>query len=363
MGYYQTITKYITTGRATALVTELDNNSKQSASGKMVITGEGDIICDDLDLDLDMTDQVKILVLSAMKRAHSQIIGISSEQGKNRQIFIHVFSPSPRLIILGGGHVGAALCRMASQLDYEIILLDDRPSFTNQISHPHAHRLICEPFERALAQIEPSSSDYIVIVTRGHKHDHICLKKALEREAVYIGMIGSRLRVSAQLKDLAESGYSEEQLSRVYSPIGLSIGAVTEAEIALSILAEITRVRRSSSSSDEAIQYEVLQTLVQLEESSERAVLATIINTKGSTPRKTGTQMIIYPDGSLKGTIGGGCAEAEVRREALHCFDHGQTGQVRLKLTADAAADEGMACGGLVDIYLELLPFISPEIL
>ncbi|MCJ7806492.1 MAG: XdhC family protein, partial [Clostridia bacterium] len=247
-------------------------------------------------------------------------------------------------------------------LDYEIILLDDRPSFANQISHPHAHRLICEPFERALAQIEPSSSDYIVIVTRGHKHDRICLEKALGREAVYIGMIGSRRRVNAQLKDLTESGYSEEQLSRVYSPIGLSIGAVTEAEIALSILAEITRVRRSSSS-DEAIQYEVLQTLVQLEESSEQAVLATIINTKGSTPRKTGTQMIIYPDGSLKGTIGGGCAEAEVRREALHCFDHGQTGQVRLKLTADAAADEGMACGGLVDIYLELLPFISPEIL
>ena len=283
MGYYQTITKLITTGRATALVTELDNNSKQSASGKMVISGEGDIICDDL--DLDMTGQVKILVLSAIKSGHSQTIGISSEKGKDRQIFIHVFSPSPRLIILGGGHVGAALCQMASQLDYEIILLDDRPSFANQISHPHAHRLICEPFERALAQIEPSSSDYIVIVTRGHKHDRICLKKALEREAVYIGMIGSRRRVSAQLKDLTESGYSEEQLSRVYSPIGLSIGAVTEAEIALSILAEITRVRRSSSS-DEAIQYEVLQTLVQLEERSEQAVLATIINTKGSLPGK-----------------------------------------------------------------------------
>ena len=113
---------------------------------------------------------------------------------------------------------------------------------------------------------------------------------------------------------------------------------------------------------DEAVQVEVLHELCRLEQNGEKAVLATIIATQGSTPRKTGSQMIVYPDGALKGTVGGGCSEAEVRREALLCLDREQTGRVRLKLTADAAAGEGMACGGIMDIYLDLLPHISPEI-
>lgn len=359
MKIYQKIYEYLSAGKAAALVTLLDRNSRQSGSGKVLIGNNSDILSGKIDRSI--LSQVQNLASDHIARGQSAIAEVLAAHGKTEHLFINVYMPSPRLIILGGGHVGAALCRIAGQLDYEIVLVDDRPAFADQTIHPQAHRLICEKFDRALDQLEPSPSDFIVIVTRGHQHDRLCLEKALNRKAAYIGMIGSRRRVSKQLREFAESGYPDEQLSRVHAPIGLPIGAVTEAEIAISILAEITRVRRNNSS-DEAVQVEVLHDLCRLEQNGEKAVLATIIATQGSTPRKTGSQMIVYPDGALKGTVGGGCSEAEVRREALLCLDREQTGRVRLKLTADAAAGEGMACGGIMDIYLELLPHISPEI-
>ncbi len=360
MGIYHQIKALLAAGKVTGLITVFDNKSNQPTVGKMIITSDGDLAYNELDETI--TNQVKAQALTCLTKGQSAIAVVDSAQDKAAaQAFIHVFNPPPRLIIMGGGHVGAALCRIAAHLDYEIILIDDRPSFASQASHPQAHRLICEQFDRALDQLTPSPSDFIVIVTRGHQHDRLCLEKALKRETAYIGMIGSRRRVSAQLKDLAKSGYSEEQLSRIHSPIGLAIGAVTEAEIAISILAEIIQVRRGISR-DETVQNEIIDALSLLEDNNERAVLATIINTQGSTPRKPGSQMIIFPDGSLKGTVGGGCSEAEVRRAALLCLDHEPAGRLRLNLTADAAADEGMACGGTMDIYLELLPLISPEI-
>ncbi len=359
MDVYKRISELLSSGKETALVTVISSDNNPSLSGKKVILSEGKVVYSGL--NREFTERVYARAEPFLRKGQSAIAGFSPDQEEPGQLFIQLFNPSPRLIILGGGHIGAALCRMAAQFDYEVTLIDDRPSFANELVHPDADHLICDRFDRAFDQIEPSPSDYIVIVTRGHRHDRLCLEKALERDLAYVGMIGSRRRVSAQLKDLAESGYSREQLARIHSPIGLPIEAVTEAEIALSILAEITAVRRSGCS-DEAFQDEVLRELKQLDEDGRKAVLATIINAQGSTPRKTGSQMIVFPDGSLKGTIGGGCAEADARREALLCFDRVQPGRLKLELTADAAADEGMACGGTMDIYLELLPYISPEV-
>lgn len=357
MDIYKIISEQLSSGKETALITVISSDNNPSLNGKKVILSEGKVIYSGL--DRDFTGRIYTRAEPLLKKAQSVITVFNSDQEEPVQLFIQFFKLAPRLIILGGGHVGAALCRMAAQLDYEITVIDDRPSFANESVHPDADQLICEQFGRALDLIEPSPSDYIVIVTRGHRYDRLCLEKALERDSAYIGMIGSRKRVGEQMKSMAESGYSRDQLARIHSPIGLPIGAVTEAEIALSILAEVTAVRRSGCS-DEAFQDEVLRELKQLEEDGRKAVLATIINARGSTPRKTGSQMIVFPDGALKGTIGGGCAEAEVRREALLCFDRAQARLFKLKLTADAAAEEGMACGGSMDIFLELLPHNSP---
>lgn len=359
MGIYIKIKESLASGKAVALVTIINNSGDQASAGRMLISHEEEYFFKDVNEDL--ADSVREQALKCLKKGQSTFLKVDSAWEKTVPVFIHTFNPPPRLIIMGGGHVGAALCRIASHLDYTIVLIDDRPSFASKARHPQAHRIICEKFDRALEELKTSPTDYIVIVTRGHQHDRLCLEKALESEAVYIGMIGSRRRVSAQLRSLIEAGYTEEQLCRVHSPIGLPIGAVTEAEIAISILAEITKIRRGLSR-DEAAQKEIIDAISMLEENGEKAVLVTITNTQGSTPRKAGSQMIVYPDGSLKGTVGGGCSEAEVRREALLCLDYGKSNRFRLNLTADAAAEEGMACGGTMDINLELLPFITPEI-
>jgi xanthine dehydrogenase accessory factor len=352
MAEYRKIGELLALGKAAELITVIGSDGDQSAVNRKMIISGGEVVCTELDNDL--TAMIKDLS-SRKKSMESAKMELTHITGEKLVLFSHYYKPAPHLIILGAGHVGAALCRIADHLDYKITLIDDRPSFANRSKHPGADLVICEKFSTALDRIEPSSSEYIVIVTRGHQHDRLCLEKALTRNAVYVGMIGSRRRVSAQMKELAALGYTDQILARVHSPIGLSIGAVTEAEISISILAEITKVRREQSR-DEAFQDEVLLELERIGQDNCRAVLATIISAQGSTPRKTGSQMLIYPDGSIKGTIGGGCTEAEVRRAALDCFDQGRPGLLKLKLTAEAAADEGMACGGQMELYLELLP-------
>ena len=352
MALYGRIAEEIDAGRKTALATVIESRGNPDLIGDKIIISEGGTLYNSI--RENCYDKLELAALEQFKKGQSTAVEINFNQGNYCRLFVHIYNPSPRLIILGGGHVGQALCKMAALLDFEVVIIDDRPSFANQAVHPEADHIICEPFEKGLNRAEPSRSDYIVIVTRGHQHDRLCLEKALSGQFSYLGMIGSKKRVKAQLQELAEAGYSKEQLESVYSPIGLPIGAVTEAEIALSILAEITWVRRNENRGEE-VQEKVMRELVSLEKKGGPAVLATIIEARGSTPRKKGSQMIIYPDGQLIGTIGGGCAEADVRREAMLCLDRGKSDLISLDLDADAAAEEGMACGGKMELFLEIL--------
>lgn len=100
---------------------------------------------------------------------------------------------------------------------------------------------------------------------------------------------------------------------------------------------------------------EMLNTIVELLEKGQTFVLATIVRTKGSTPREAGASLIILPDGRMLGTIGGGCAEAEVRQRALEVLKTNQPELYRLDLTAEVAEDEGMICGGIMEVFMEPL--------
>ena len=354
MGAFTELSKALAAPKTAALITVVNAPGGRLVGGESLVVVDGKVVWSRLEPGLAQ----KIL-----SKAHQQIgeqITIADwvelENGDCVRYFLQLFIPPPRLIILGGGHIGAALSRMAALLDYKILVIDDRPSFASREKHPGAHRLICDDFAKALESIPASLSDYIVIVTRGHRHDRLCLEKTLGRPAAYIGMIGSKKRVRELLEELALSGVNRSDLSRVHTPIGLKIGAVTEGEIALSILAEITAVRRSGGQ-QEPFQQEVLQELVALEKQGGCAVLATIVSAYGSTPRKAGTKMLVFPDGRISGTVGGGCAEAEVRQAALQLIKTTAQRIYPLNLTADAAADEGMACGGRMEILLEPLSF------
>ncbi len=151
---------------------------------------------------------------------------------------------TPMLILCGAGHVSYYIAQYAKGVHFRVIVCDDRPEYANPQRFPDADEIVVEDAERTFDKVRVDDRSYIVIVTRGHRSDATVLEQALKTPARYIGMIGSRRKTLTILEKLRERGASREQLDRVYSPIGVSIGAVTPEEIALSIVCELVKIRR-----------------------------------------------------------------------------------------------------------------------
>lgn len=144
--------------------------------------------------------------------------------------------------LLGAGHVALATAHLASFTDFDVVVMDDREEFANSERYPKAKEVVVlDTFNDCLNGLGPD--DYVVIVTRGHLHDRDVLAQALRTDAGYIGMIGSSKKRQAVYTSLLEEGFSNNDLKRVYSPIGISIGGDTPEEIGLSIVAEMVKVR------------------------------------------------------------------------------------------------------------------------
>ncbi len=159
-------------------------------------------------------------------------------------VFFDVLQPQPMLIVVGAGHIAVPLARVGSLLDFTVVVLDDRPALADPARFPTADRVIADDFEAALDSLPMTPSTYVVLVTRGHTHDVRSLRRLLGRPTGYVGMIGSRRRVFAVFKLLHDEGVAIEDLLRVHAPIGLDLEAETPAEIAVSIGAELMKVRR-----------------------------------------------------------------------------------------------------------------------
>jgi xanthine dehydrogenase accessory factor len=164
--------------------------------------------------------------------------------GGTVEIFVEPILPLPTLYVFGGGHVSTALARVAHQAGFLIGVVDDREAFANAERFPMAGE-IYTTFEGAFEKLQPGSSSYIVIVTRGHKDDMRVLQWAVETEARYIGMIGSKRKALSVFKALQKEGMPAEKFERVHSPVGLEIGAITPEEIAVSITAELIAARHN----------------------------------------------------------------------------------------------------------------------
>jgi len=159
------------------------------------------------------------------------------------QYFIDPVRPRSSLVIFGGGHISLPLARMASEVNFGVTVVDDREEFANKERFPFADRVLTAPFAEAFDRLVINTHTYLVIVTRGHVFDREVLRMALRTRAAYTGMIGSRKKIRTIFDSLEGEGYARELLEGVYSPIGLDIGARTPEEIALSIVAELVRVR------------------------------------------------------------------------------------------------------------------------
>ena len=269
--------------------------------------------------------------------------------------------PQERLIVLGGGHIALPVCEFGAKCGFRVCVVDDRPDFANARRFPDAAEVLCESFEAGIRQLDITPFDYVVVITRGHRHDADCLRALLPGTVpAYLGMIGSRRRTAGLLQMLAEEGFDRDRLGRICTPIGLNIGAVTPAEIAISILSEVIAYRRlpehgapGRACSDTDLELGLLRYLA--EDTSPKAVV-TVIETKGSTPRGTGAKMAVSPLGKVTGSIGGGCSEAAVIQNAVRIIGTGKFRTQDIDLTGEVAESDGMVCGGTMKVLIEDVP-------
>jgi len=202
-----------------------------------------------------ITEEAARTLASSVSRGKTGLFAVSPEGAIHEdssarkeawpRVFVDVQRGVETLIIAGAGHIAQPLCKIASMLGFHTVVVDDRWAFANRERFPEANEIRVGPFDTVLESLPIDEQTFVVVVTRGHVWDESAVKSALKGSPAYLGMIGSRRRSKRTLERLVEQGYSPEAVSRVHTPLGLDIGAETPAEIAVSIIAEIIRSRRS----------------------------------------------------------------------------------------------------------------------
>ena len=160
------------------------------------------------------------------------------------RILVEPILRKPRVVIFGAGHVGVEIAKVASGVGFHVVVYDDREEFANSERIPWANEVRVEDFRSMFDGLYFDEDDYLLATTRGHNFDALIVEQIAGSRAKYIGMLGSRRKRAVIFRALEAAGVSEEALGRVKTPIGLDIGADTPAEIAVSVVAELVKVRR-----------------------------------------------------------------------------------------------------------------------
>ena len=245
------------------------------------------------------------------------------------------FCPQPKLIICGGGHVAKEVAALAVHLDFSVTVIDDRADAVTRDQFPTVERLICDSYDNLKNYLETDAC--YVVVTPDHKADLQCVSTILPTQYRYLGMIGSKGKVAATFENLRKAGFAEDQISTIFAPIGLPIGAVTPAEIAFSILGQIIREKNMhhAASADKS-----------LLNVKEAGMLCIITEKHGSAPRSVGSMMFVGED-NLLGTVEGGEPEYRAIRYAQE-NPYFSVQEYALNRAAPNGLD--MICGGTIKI-------------
>jgi xanthine dehydrogenase accessory factor len=163
------------------------------------------------------------------------------------EVYIDVSAPAPTLLLVGAGHVAMPTAEIAHTCGFRVVVIDDRADMASEARFPHAAERLVGDVEETLNALTLNPNTYVVIVTRGHALDEEALRAVIDAPAAYVGMIGSRRKVRVVYDHLREAGVAQEQIDRVFSPIGIDIASETPAEIAVSIVAEMIAVRRGKA--------------------------------------------------------------------------------------------------------------------
>jgi len=180
-----------------------------------------------------------------LKEKKPKVLVLSSENRRMEILLEPIFS-EPTVYIFGAGHVSEQVVPLAKKVHFNVVVIDDREMFANRERFPEADEVIVSEFEECFERLNIDDSSFIAIVTRGHLYDGFVLEQALKTNARYIGMIGSKKKIRTLYQNLMEKGISKGNLDRVHAPIGLDINSETPEEIAVSIVAELIKVRGES---------------------------------------------------------------------------------------------------------------------
>lgn len=177
-----------------------------------------------------------------LKEKKPKLLVLSSE-GKRIEILLEPIFSEPTVYLFGAGHISEQVAPLAKKVHFKVVVIDDRETFANRERFPEADEIILSEFEGCFERLPIKDSSYLVIVTRGHLYDGLVLEQAVKTNARYIGMIGSNKKIQTLYQNLLDKGISREALERVHAPIGIEINSETPEEIAVSIVAELIKVR------------------------------------------------------------------------------------------------------------------------
>jgi xanthine dehydrogenase accessory factor len=200
---------------------------------------------------LEKIDPVVLNILEAQNPSDYKEMCLSiPEEEPSSLFFLEPVFPPAQLVIAGAGHIGRALAHVGNMLDFETTVIDDRQEYANSENIPDADHILVGNIGEVMNSLKKSNDTYIVIVTRGHKDDAEALKPCIDSDLAYIGMIGSKTKISTMRTDFIENGWATaDQWSQIHAPVGLEIKSRTVEEIAISIAAELVLVRNSRQKS------------------------------------------------------------------------------------------------------------------
>ncbi len=252
---YEEIVRIHAEGGQAALVTVISTkgSTPRKVGAKMLIRSNGNNIgtIGGGSVEEEVCRQAKEVIIEGKPRViHLDLTPngpIDMICGGIMDVFIEPIQSGSTLYILGGGHIALPLAKVSKMVGFKVVLIEDRQEFGSAERFPEADLVLCEELEAAFAKLEVSESSYIVIATRAHQSDEQALELALKTPARYVGMLASRKKRDTIFSHLVAKGIPKKKLDKVHSPVGLDIKAETPEEIAISIVAEMIKARRTTN--------------------------------------------------------------------------------------------------------------------